>query len=157
MFRIFIALLRVSFDPSSYNIYFLGVKGGRWVGLIFLLPSCVIFLKFWVCQPPGLLKTSPGLYRNCLTFTLLRKAYSTLIPCYWYECNVKAIALENTQLWLMSYILFYLQFWIWIIIIISNLSNDRSKASSKTIPPHSAIYRFLLQLTLSSPVLKVIQ
>ena len=26
-----------------------------------------------------------------------------------------------------------------IIIIVSNLSNDRSKASSKTIPPHSAI------------------
>ena len=26
-----------------------------------------------------------------------------------------------------------------VIIIISNLSNDRSKASSKTIPPHSAI------------------
>ena len=26
-----------------------------------------------------------------------------------------------------------------IIIIISNLSNDRSKASSKMIPPHSAI------------------
>ena len=26
-----------------------------------------------------------------------------------------------------------------IIIIISNLSNDRSKASSKTIPPHSTI------------------
>ena len=44
-----------------------------------------------------------------------------------------------------------------IIIIISNLSNDRSKASSKTIPPHSAIYSFLLQLTVSSPVLKVIQ
>ena len=44
-----------------------------------------------------------------------------------------------------------------IIIIISNLSNDRSKASSKTIPPHSAIKSFLLQLTVSSPVLKVIQ
>ena len=40
-----------------------------------------------------------------------------------------------------------------IIIIISNLSNDRSKASSKTIPPHSAIWCFLLQLTVSSPVL----
>jgi len=26
-----------------------------------------------------------------------------------------------------------------IIIIVSNLSNDRSKTSSKTIPPHSAI------------------
>ena len=44
-----------------------------------------------------------------------------------------------------------------IIIIISNLSKDRSKASSKTIPPHSAIQSFLLQLTESSPVLKVIQ
>ena len=30
-------------------------------------------------------------------------------------------------------------FTIGFIIIISNLSNDRSKASSKTIPPHSAI------------------
>ena len=44
-----------------------------------------------------------------------------------------------------------------IVVVISNLSNDRSKASSKTIPPHSAIYSFLLQLTVSSPVLKVIQ
>ena len=44
-----------------------------------------------------------------------------------------------------------------IIIIISNLSNDRSKASCKTVPPHSAIYSFLLQFTVSSPVLKVVQ
>ena len=44
-----------------------------------------------------------------------------------------------------------------IINIISNLSNDRSKASSKMIPPHSAIQSFLLQLTVSSPALKVIQ
>ena len=34
-----------------------------------------------------------------------------------------------------------------VIIIISNLSNDRSKASSKTILPHSAIQSFPLQLT----------
>ena len=50
-----------------------------------------------------------------------------------------------------------LLFRIHIIFIISNLSNDRYKASSKTIPPHSAIQSFLLQLTVSSPVLKVIQ
>ena len=43
------------------------------------------------------------------------------------------------------------------VIIISNLSNDRSKASCKTVPPHSAIYSFLLQFTVSSPVLKVVQ
>jgi len=32
-----------------------------------------------------------------------------------------------------------IRIYIIIIIIISNLSNDRSKAPSKTIPPHSAI------------------
>jgi len=39
----------------------------------------------------------------------------------------------------------------------SILSNDRFKASSKTIPPHTAIYSFPLQMRVSSPVLKVIQ
>ena len=39
----------------------------------------------------------------------------------------------------------------------SILSDDRSKASSKTMPPHSAIQSLLLQMRISSPVLKVIQ
>ena len=39
----------------------------------------------------------------------------------------------------------------------SSLSDDRFKASSKTIPPHTAIQSFLLQMTVSSSVLKVIQ
>ena len=39
----------------------------------------------------------------------------------------------------------------------SILSQDRSKASSKTMPPHSAIQSFLLQMRVSSPVFKVIQ
>ena len=39
----------------------------------------------------------------------------------------------------------------------SSLSYDRSKAFSKASSPHSAIYSFLLQMTVSSPVLKVIQ
>ena len=39
----------------------------------------------------------------------------------------------------------------------SILSDDRSKASSKTIPPHSAIQSLLLQMRISSLVLKVIQ
>ena len=38
----------------------------------------------------------------------------------------------------------------------SILSDDRSKASSKTMPPHSAIQSLLLQMRISSPVLKVI-
>ena len=39
----------------------------------------------------------------------------------------------------------------------SILPDDRSKASSKTMPPHSAIQSLLLQMRISSPVLKVIQ
>ena len=39
----------------------------------------------------------------------------------------------------------------------SILSDDRSKASSKTNPVHSAIQSFLLQMRVSSPVLKFIQ
>jgi hypothetical protein len=37
---------------------------------------------------------------------------------------------------------------------ISNLSDDRSTASSKTIPPLNAIESFLLQMRVSSPVSK---
>ena len=43
------------------------------------------------------------------------------------------------------------------LILFSSLSDDRSKASSKTIPPHSAIQSLLFQMRVSSPVLKVIQ
>jgi len=39
----------------------------------------------------------------------------------------------------------------------SILSDDRSKASSKMMPPHSAIQSLLLQMRISSPVLQVIQ
>ena len=43
------------------------------------------------------------------------------------------------------------------LILFSSLSDDRSKAPSKTIPPHSAIQSLLFQIRVSSPVLKVIQ
>ena len=43
------------------------------------------------------------------------------------------------------------------LLLFSILSDDRYKASSKTIPPHSAIQSLLFQMRVSSPVLKVIQ
>ena len=43
-----------------------------------------------------------------------------------------------------------------LLLLFSSLSDDRSKASSKTIPPHSAIQSLLLQMRVSSPVLKVL-
>ena len=39
----------------------------------------------------------------------------------------------------------------------SILSDDRSKSSSKKMPPYSAIQSLLLQMRISSPILKVIQ
>ena len=44
-----------------------------------------------------------------------------------------------------------------LLLLFSLLSDDRSKASSKTIPPHGAIQSLLFQMRVSSPVLKVIQ
>jgi hypothetical protein len=44
-----------------------------------------------------------------------------------------------------------------LIIIISNLSDDRSKATTRTTPPLDATEDFLLQMKVSSPVLKVIK
>ena len=44
-----------------------------------------------------------------------------------------------------------------LLLLFSILSDDRSKASSKTIPPHSAIQSLIFQMRVSSPVLKVIQ
>jgi len=41
--------------------------------------------------------------------------------------------------------------------VFSILSDDRSKASSKTMPSYSAMQSLLLQMRISPPVLKVIQ
>ena len=38
-----------------------GSKGGRCVGLTTLKPSCADCLEIWEPQPPGTLRTCPGL------------------------------------------------------------------------------------------------
>ena len=43
------------------------------------------------------------------------------------------------------------------LLLFSILSDDRSKASSKTIPPYSAIQSLLFQMRVSCPFLKVTQ
>ena len=47
--------------------------------------------------------------------------------------------------------------WTTIHLSFSILSDDRSKASYKTIPPHSAIQSLVLEMRISSPFLKFIQ
>jgi len=51
---------------ALYQEYFLGVKGGRCVGLTTLPPSYVDCLESWDPQPPGILRACPGLKWDCL-------------------------------------------------------------------------------------------
>jgi len=40
-------------NRNEYREYFLGVKGGRWVGLTALQPSCADCLEIWEPKTPG--------------------------------------------------------------------------------------------------------
>jgi hypothetical protein len=42
-------------NRNEYQDYFLGIKGGRCVGLTTLPHSCVDSLEIWEPQPPGTL------------------------------------------------------------------------------------------------------
>ena len=46
---------------NEYQQYFLGAKGGRYVGLPTLLHSCADCLEIWESQSPGSLWASSGL------------------------------------------------------------------------------------------------
>jgi hypothetical protein len=58
-------------NRKEYEEYFLGCKGDRCVGLTTLPPSYVEYYEIWEPQPPGTLRTCPGLYRDCFTILLL--------------------------------------------------------------------------------------
>ena len=51
-------------EMSTRNISW-GGKGGRCVGLTTLPASCADCHEIWEHQPPGTLRTCPGLYRDC--------------------------------------------------------------------------------------------
>ena len=49
-------------NRKEYQVYFLGVKSGRWVGLKTLPPSCADSHKIWEPQLPGTLEGFKGIY-----------------------------------------------------------------------------------------------
>jgi hypothetical protein len=51
---------------KSYQEYFVRSKSGRCVGLTTLPPSCADCREIWEPQPPGTLRTCPGLYWDCV-------------------------------------------------------------------------------------------
>jgi len=48
-------------NRNEYREFFLVGKGGRWVRLTILPPSCADCLEIWEPQPPGTLSACPGL------------------------------------------------------------------------------------------------
>jgi len=60
-------------NRNEYHEYFLRRKGGRYVGLTNLPPSCADCVAIWEPQPTGTLRASPGLglYRDCFKLKLL--------------------------------------------------------------------------------------
>ena len=56
------------FDRNGYQVYFLGGKGGRCLGLTNLPPSCSDCLEILQPQPSGTLRACTGLCRECFIF-----------------------------------------------------------------------------------------
>jgi hypothetical protein len=48
-------------NSNEYQEYSLGGKGGQYVWLTILPPSCADCLENWDTQTPGTLRASPGL------------------------------------------------------------------------------------------------
>jgi hypothetical protein len=69
LLEFFIDTILPASKKNEYQGYFLGHKDDWCVGLT-LPPSCADCLEIWKPQPPGTLRTCPGLYRDCFTFTL---------------------------------------------------------------------------------------
>ena len=108
---------------------------------------------------------------NCAHVILIHSAES----CVWYFINILLFHVQELFNWFSKNVwyrgedkslawllpgVFCLTLRIFRLMLIhsfSILSDDRSKASSKTMPAYSAMQSLLLQMRISSPVLKVIQ
>ena len=54
---------RLGLKRNEYQEYFLGGKGGRYIGLTTLPPSCADCHEVWEPQRPGTLRACPDLYK----------------------------------------------------------------------------------------------
>ena len=65
-------------NRNEYQVYFLGCKGGRGVGLTNLPPSCADCLTIWKRQPPGTLRVCPGVWLWWVVKSLGRRIVSVI-------------------------------------------------------------------------------
>jgi hypothetical protein len=64
---------------NEYQEHFLGGKGGRCLRLTTSPPSCAECHELWEPKPPGTLWATPGLLRDCFTFTYLFTQWSRVL------------------------------------------------------------------------------
>ena len=118
--------------------------------MFFSYISCIYSYRLWNLWTVLLIVTSSRIFISlmfCYKFSL-----------YIQLQNLKYInSIGNRNIVQFSYFL-YIQFYVSYIHSFINIrSDDRSKASSKMMPPHSAIQSLLLQMRVFSPVPKFIQ
>jgi hypothetical protein len=78
-------------NKNEYQECFLGVIGGRCVGLTTLPPSYADCLKIWEPQVPGILVACPGLFRDYFAVGRGRPDHDQQ-QCYHHAPTVKAEA-----------------------------------------------------------------
>jgi len=75
-FIILILHLDSASKGNKYQDYFLADKGGRYVVLANLPPSCAECLEFWEPQPAGALRACPGLQWVCFASLILHHPWT---------------------------------------------------------------------------------
>jgi hypothetical protein len=72
----------------------LGAKGGRYLGLTTLPPQCADCLEVWGTQPPGTLKDCPGLFNDCITFTVTRNSTTHVLNFIYSRTQIAIVAVN---------------------------------------------------------------
>jgi len=92
---------RLKLKRNEYQEYFLGGdKGGRYIGLTNLLPSCADCLQIWEPQPPWHLRVCPGpqAYRDYFTFTDKEAPHYELFFVPLLPCSSLSMKKEKSDL-----------------------------------------------------------
>ena len=84
-------------NRNEYHVYFLWDKSGWCVRLTTLPPSCSDFLEIWEPQPPGTLRSCPGLYRDCFTFTFYPYCSLYRVGQKWFDVAFMLNTLATTM------------------------------------------------------------
>ena len=85
--------LSIQWVPGTFP----GSKGGWYLGLTTLPPSCADCLAIWESQPPGILRGCPGLWWDCSTFLPFIKKHNGMSSINKFELKVFVLLLKDSK------------------------------------------------------------